>query len=141
MSNADADIPEALATITTAHQLSPSQLECYNIFVKSRAETWKKDVEEDRAIKEIFMRLGHSQAQNAVADAEAHLYNKENESDILNAIIKHEDEKKFTKDELRDAVREIMEKKTPLTEEEVRQLQDEESARVAAILAKDNSKF
>ena len=141
MSNADADPPAALATITTAHTLSSEQLECYNIFIKSRAEVWKESADQDKAIRDIFYSLGKHQAETAVAAAEAILYTKETESEVLNAVMKNQTETLYTKDELRDAIKDVLAGKPQLTEQEVRQLQDEESARVASILAKENGKF
>ena len=141
MSAADADYKATVATITTAHQISEEKLRLYDIFCKSRAEVWQQDLAEDKKIHEIFNKLGAEQAAKAVADAEAELYNKESEGDILNAVIKKEEEQLYTKNELRDAIRDMMMATTPMTEEEVKQFQDEEAERYKKIVERENGKF
>lgn len=143
MSAADADYKATVATITTAHELPPSQLEKYNIFKAARKETWEQNVNEDKKIRDIFYQLGKYQADKAVSQVEAFLYNKETEGDILNAVMseKEKEEQLYTKDELRDAIRDVMAGKTPMTADEIAQMQTEEDERVKAILAKENSKF
>ena len=141
MSGADADLQQGIATITTAHKLAGKHLELYNQFCETRQTVWKECAEQDKAIRDMFYHLGKHQADTAVAEAEAILYTKETESEVLNAVMKNEKEPLYTKDELRDAIRDVLAGKAQMTEEEVRQLQDEESARVAAILAKENGKF
>lgn len=151
--NETSNVPEALATITTAysvgsadptaHKLSPRNLELYNHFLQARKETWENDIKEDKKMRAMFFEVGRYQAEQAIPKVEGFLYNPETEADILNAIMsnKEKEEELYTKDELRDIVREILSKKTPLTEEEVKQLQDEEDERVKKILARENGKF
>lgn len=127
--------------------------ELYQRFCAVRAANRKQEYEEDIKIRDLFLKIGREQAEKA----EAELYNKENEGQILNTIIEEKSglqeafeemvairdvmEPLYTKNEIRDIVRDIMATKTPLSEEEVKQLQDEEDARRLKVLERENSKF
>lgn len=136
-------IPDSLATMTTVHELPKQAAELYNFFLQSRKETWEQNIKEDKQIRDIFYQLGKYQADQAVGKVEAFLYNKETEGDILNSVMseKEKDEGLYTKDELRDAIRDVLAGKVPMTADEIEQMQKEEDDRVKAILAKENNKF
>ena len=141
MSQVAADYVENVETTTTAHNMSERQKSLLDGFITERNEKWKSDLEEDMKVRDMFKDMGKRQAEQAVGKAEAFLYNKETEGQILDAIIGNQEEVLYTKNELRDMMAAIMANKTPLTEEEVKQLQDEEDARRLAVLDKENGKF
>jgi hypothetical protein len=141
MSQVAADYVENVETTTTAHNMSERQKSLLDGFITERNEKWKSDLEEDMKVRDMFKDMGKRQAEQAVGKAEAFLYNKETEGQILDAIIGNQEEVLYTKNELRDMMAAIMADKTPLTEEEVKQLQDEEDARRLAVLDKENGKF
>ena len=141
MSQVAADYVENVETTTTAHNMSERQKSLLDGFITERNEKWKSDLEEDMKVRDIFKDMGKRQAEQAVGKAEAFLYNKETEGQILDAIIGNQEEVLYTKNELRDMMAAIMANKTPLTEEEVKQLQDEDDARRLAVLDKENGKF
>ena len=141
MSQVAADYVENVETTTTAHNMSERQKSLLDGFITERNEKWKSDLEEDMKVRDMFKDMGKRQAEQAVGKAEAFLYNKETEGQILDAIIGNQEEVLYTKNELRDMMAAIMANKTPLTEEEVKQLQDEDDARRLAVLDKENGKF
>jgi hypothetical protein len=143
MSQESSNPPESLATMTTAHELSSEKLELYNIFKAARKQTWEENINEDKKIRDIFYQVGKYQADQAVGKVEAFLYNKETESDILDAVMseKEKEEQLYTKDELRETIRKIMEKTTPMTEEEIKEFQDAEAERYKKIVERENGKF
>lgn len=84
------NVPESLATITTATRVFESRMDMYNIFCASREKVWAEDLEEDIKVRDLFLRIGKEQAEKA----EAELYNKETEGEILSSVIEDNKEAK-----------------------------------------------
>jgi hypothetical protein len=77
------NVPESLATITTATRVFESRMDMYNIFCASREKVWAEEFEEDVKVRDLFLRIGKEQAEKA----EAELYNKETDGEVLKRVI------------------------------------------------------
>jgi hypothetical protein len=84
------NVPESLATITTATRVFDSRMDMYNMFCASREKVWAEDLEEDIKVRDLFLRIGKEQAEKA----EAELYNKETEGEVLASVIEDNKEAK-----------------------------------------------